>query len=308
MYNVPILFVFFNRKDIALKAFAEIRKVQPRYLYLAQDGPRRVEETELVADVRKAITDAIDWQCEVRTLFREKNLGCSLGVKTAIDWLLENEEQGVILEDDCIANVSFFRFMEEMLTTYKDDQRIGMVAGSNLVRGFKPRFSYQFSRFKSCWGWGTWRRAWKNMDMEMSWRNNHFKDVINNSGFNGQHNSKWHFQLSCIDNGYVSAWDWQWYFTLAAQNQLCIYPAVNLVMNIGNDAEATHTSFADIAVESKELEFPLRGPGIVAPDVEFDRLFSKKENTVCNIIKRYIPQGIKFYLKRLIIRIKKSQL
>lgn len=305
MYNIPILFVFFNRKDIALKAFAEIRKVQPKRIYLAQDGPRKREEEDTVADVRKAITDTIDWPCEVHTLFRNQNLGCSLGVKTAIDWLMENEECGIVLEDDCIANSSFFRYMEEMLAKYKDDQRIGMVAGSNLIKGFNPRFSYHFSRFKSCWGWATWRRAWQNMDMDMTWRKDHLKDVINNSGFNGQHNSKWRFQLKCIDNDYVSAWDWQWYFTLAAQNQLCIYPAVNLVTNIGNDAEATHTSFGDIAVESKELEFPLQGPSTVVPDVEFDRLFSKNENTLYFQAIRYIPHGVKQRIKNIISKIHK---
>lgn len=304
MYNIPILFVFFNRKDIALKAFAEVRKTKASRIYLAQDGPRRNEEAETVTDVRKAIIDAIDWQCEVHTLFREKNLGCSLGVKTAIDWLMENEEYGIVLEDDCIANNSFFRYMEDMLLNYKDDQRIGMVAGSNLIKGFKPRFSYHFSRFKSCWGWGTWRRAWTNMDMDMSWRKEHIKDVINNSGFNGEHNSKWYFQLKCIDHDYVSAWDWQWYFTLAAQNQLCIYPSVNLVTNIGNDAEATHTSFGVTAVESKELHFPLNRPVIVAPDVEFDRLFSRNENTMYYIAIRYIPHSIKIFIKKLINRIK----
>lgn len=300
MYNTPILFVFFNRKDTAIRTFERIKAVKPSQLYLAQDGPRKHNEAEIVADVRKAITEAIDWPCEVHTLFREKNLGCSLGVKTAIDWLMENEEYGIILEDDCVCNSSFFKYMEEILIDYKDDQRIGMVAGSNLVKGFTPSYSYHFSRFKSCWGWGTWRRAWKNMDMDMSWRKKHLKDVINNSGFNGQYNSKWHFQLKCIDNDYVSAWDWQWYFALAAQNQLCIYPAVNLVTNIGNDAEATHTSFGQIAVESHELEFPLHGPGIIAPDYDFDRLFSKNENTLYFIAIRYIPYGLKKVLKTII--------
>lgn len=303
MYNIPVLFVFFNRKEIAQKAFAEICKVKPSRLYLAQDGPRQAkgkQEEMAVQEVRKAIVDAIDWQCEVHTLYRTQNLGCAQGVKTAVDWLMDNEECGIILEDDCIANNSFFRYMEEMLTSYKDDQRIGMVAGSNLVKRFTPRYSYHFSRFKSCWGWATWRRAWKNMDMDMSWRKEHLADVINNSGFNGEYNSKWKFQLKCIDNNYVSAWDWQWYFTLASQNQLCIYPAVNLVTNIGNDSEATHTSFGEISVKSHELEFPLRGPGIVAPDSGFDKLFSDNENTLYFQAIRYIPHGLKQRIKAIV--------
>lgn len=308
MYDIPILFVFFNRKDIALQTFQKIKAIRPASLYLAQDGPRESrgrEEALMVEDIRHSIMNEIDWECDVHTLFREINLGCSEGVKTAVDWLFENDEKGIVLEDDCIVNSSFFRYMQEMLELYKDDQRIGMVAGSNLVKGFHPRFSYHFSRFKSCWGWATWRRAWKNMDMEMSWRNEHLKDVINNSGFNGQYKSKWLFQLKCIDNDYVSAWDWQWYFTLASQNQLCIYPAVNLVTNIGNDSEATHTSFGNISVENKELTFPLNAPGIVAPDADFDKLFSASENTIYYLAIRYIPHSVKLFIKDIIKKVKK---
>jgi len=305
-YSTPILFVFFNRKDIALNAFEQIKRIRPQKLYLAQDGPRTdhgKQEQQVVQDVREAILNNIDWDCQVFELFREKNLGCALGVKTAIDWLMEYEEYGIILEDDCIANDSFFRYMEEMLVKYSNDQRIGMVAGTNLIKDFKPRYSYHFSRFKSCWGWGTWRRAWKNMDMDMSWRKEHLKDVINNSGFNGQFNSKWKFQLRCIDNNQVSAWDWQWYFTLSAQNQLCIYPAVNLITNIGNDTDATHTSFGEISVKSQDLDFPLHGPGIIAPDYEFDRLFSKAENSLYFVAIRYIPYSIKKALKQIIAKL-----
>lgn len=307
MYNIPILFVFFNRKEIALRTFDSICKAKPARLYLAQDGPRKdkgAAEVALVEDLRATIRARIDWECEVHTLFREKNLGCAQGVKTAIDWLFENEEKGIILEDDCVANHSFFRYMEEILEKYENDQRIGMVAGSNLVKGFHSRYSYHFSRFKSCWGWATWRRAWKNMDMELSWRKEHLADVINNSGFNGKFASKWKFQLRCIDNKEVSAWDWQWYFTLAAQNQLCVYPAVNLVTNIGNDAEATHTAFGDISVKSYDLDFPLQSPGIVAPDYAFDKLFSKNENTLYYIAIRYIPYSVKKFLKKIIQKIK----
>lgn len=307
-YNIPILFVFFNRKEISLQAFEHIRKVHPSKLYLAQDGPRKErseQDQRIIADVRSCILNLIDWECDVQTLFRTENLGCAQGVKTAIDWLFENEEYGIILEDDCIPSDSFFPFIQDLLKLYCHDQRVGMIAGSNLVKGFKPQFSYHFSRFKSCWGWATWRRAWKNMDMNMSWRESHLEDVFNNSGFNGEFNSKWKFQLQCIDKDYVSAWDWQWYFTLASQNQLCIYPAVNLISNIGNDVEATHTSLGKITVASHDLDFPLRGPGIVAPDYQFDRLFSREENSLYFIAIRYIPYGIKRRIKSLINRFRK---
>ena len=304
-YNIPILFIFFNREDIALKAFEMIRSVRPTRLYLSQDGPRidrGEEEQRKLIRIRKHIIERIDWECTVHQRFMNKNLGCAMGVKTAIDWIFETEKYGIILEDDCVVSKSFFPFMEDILVRYKDDQRIGVVAGTNPIEKYRGRTSFHFSRFKSCWGWATWARAWKNMDMDMTWRETDMMSVINNSGFNSRHNSKWHFQLKCIDRNHVSAWDWQWYFSLAAQNQLCVYPAVNLVSNIGNDIEATHTSFGDITRERHELPLPLTAPSIVAPDYHFDKMFDANENRLTTMLARIMPHTLKGYIKRLINR------
>ena len=129
MYKIPILFVIFKRKDVALRAFAQIKKVRPEQLYIACDGARpNVEgEAEMVEATRKAVLEAIDWDCEVHTRFQKSNLGCSMGVYTAINWLFDNEERGIIIEDDCVMRDSFFPFVEEMLERYADDTRIGLM-------------------------------------------------------------------------------------------------------------------------------------------------------------------------------------
>lgn len=303
MFNIPILFVFFNRKDIAMQSFERIKAIRPSTLYLAQDGARQdrgMEEKEVIKELRQSIIDSIDWDCDVHTRFIEYNLGCANGVKTAIDWMFETEQYGIILEDDCVVGDSFFKYMEDILLRFKDDMRIGMVAGTNPLKSFKSESSFIFSRFNSCWGWGTWARAWKNMDMNMSWRDTDCESVINNSGFNGEHNSKWYFQLNCIDRKHVSAWDWQWYFSLAAQNQLCVYPSVNLVSNIGNDAEATHTSFSNITLKTGELQFPLKAPCVFAPCYQFERMFSANENSLKTRLARMLPHSVKKIIKTIL--------
>ena len=117
MYNIPILLVFFNREDVVLQTFSRIREAQPAKLYLACDGARegREGEKQVVDNLRDKLLKQVDWDCEVKTRFLDKNVGCSLGVSTAIDWLFENEEVGIILEDDCLPQKSFFPFMAEML-------------------------------------------------------------------------------------------------------------------------------------------------------------------------------------------------
>lgn len=307
-YKIPILFVIFNRIETAQKAFEAIRRQAPERLYIACDGARedKTGEKELVDQTRSTILNAIDWDCDVKTLFQDRNLGCGLGVFTAINWLFTHEEYGIVIEDDCICNDSFFKFMAEVLGKYKDDNRIGMIAGSNLIgQSETPSSSYFFSRYKSCWGWGTWRRAWVNMDINMKWRKTDLNNIINNSGYYGRGNSKWIYQLKCIDNNYVSAWDWQWYFTLSAQNQLCIYPVVNLVSNIGDGKDATHTSMGEITKKSYELNFPLTHPLYVVPNESFDHRFYLSENSIFAKVVRLLPLRVKSFCKKVMLKIKK---
>ena len=104
-------------------------------------------------------------------------------------------------------------------------------------------------------------------------------------------------KVGMIKKQRVSAWDWQWYFSLAAQNQLCIFPKVNLISNIGNDASATHTAFSNVFIKSHEITFPLNHPKYVMPDYAFDRRFYKKENSFLAVVKRRIPYSIKQFIK-----------
>lgn len=305
-FDVPILFVIFNREETASKTFQSIRNVAPRKLYIASDGARNEEEEKIVDKVRKRILDSIDWKCEVKTLFQDKNLGCGKGVYTAVDWLFKNEDLGIILEDDCIATPTFFPFVKEMLSRYENDSRIGMIAGYNPFPQ-DPKvypYSYFFSRYKSCWGWATWKRAWANMDLSMNWRNTPFlKSVISNSGYHGKDSGKWLFEIKAIDRNYVSAWDWQWYFSLAAQNQLCVYPQFNQISNIGFDDNATHTSFLNDVMESRELEFPLSDPPYVCPYENFGKDFYKYDHTFRAVLSRAIPPVLKDRIKGIIKKI-----
>ena len=302
MYRIPILFVFFRRKEVALKSFEQIRKVQPQKLYLACDGARTnvTGEKEDIDATRQAILAAVDWPCDVHTLFQKQNLGCGKGVYTAINWLFTNEEQGIILEHDCIANNSFFIYTEELLGRFSHDNRIGMIAGTNQIEHYKMQFSYCFSKYAACWGWATWRRAWKNMDIDMAFLTTQRSNVLANRGYHGKEESRWNYQIEMIQKRRVSAWDWQWYFSLASQNQLCIFPEKNLISNIGNDSKATHTSFSDIYIQSHELNFPLTHPQYVMPDNNFDYYFYHTDNSWSAVIKRNIPYHIKQIIKKFI--------
>ncbi len=162
MFQTPILFLIFNRPDTTKRVFESISRVKPTKLYIAADGARKNKVGEvLLCQETRNIIELIDWECEIKTLFRTENLGCKIAVSSAIDWFFENEEQGIILEDDCLPHPSFFGYCETLLNYYKDDLRIGHIGGDNFQKGKKRgEGSYYFSQYYFIWGWAIWKLAW----------------------------------------------------------------------------------------------------------------------------------------------------
>src|SRR5262245_29106398 len=116
-FDIPILFLVFNRPETTVRVFQRIREMQPAKLFVAADGPRngREEEQEKCKEVRKLILDGVDWPCDIKTLFRDHNLGCGNAVSSAITWFFENVEEGIILEDDTLPDPTFFGFCKTLL-------------------------------------------------------------------------------------------------------------------------------------------------------------------------------------------------
>jgi hypothetical protein len=245
MIKTPILFLVFNRLDTTKKVFKAIRQVKPPRLYVAADGPRlAIEgESEKAKEVRDYVLNNIDWQCEVKTLFRSKNLGCGKAVSEAITWFFENEEMGIVLEDDCVPNQSFFGFCENLLKKYKDDERVMMIAGTNYFFGKESsEFDYYFSRYFSIWGWATWKRAWKLYDFNMK----ELDAFIEKGFFKSKNNfadkrmGKFYEKMFLtMRRSKIDTWDIQWVYSCLINSGFSITPIKNLISNIGY--EGTHT-------------------------------------------------------------------
>lgn len=308
-YNIPILFIIFKRKQSSLSVLNEIRKVQPKYLYIAADGPRENndDDTENCEKTRQAVLKGIDWDCEVKTLFRNENRGCGYGPAEAITWFFDQVEYGIILEDDIIPSQTFFPFCEELLIKYRDDEKVMSIAGTNFVsQTFKSSESYNFTNYAGGWGWASWRRAWKYYDYNISaWEKSKVKRQIR-SKFSAGGYAFWKeaFDLVCNKN-IDHIWDYQWAFSKMANNGIGIIPSKNLTTNIGFGEDATHTFEAsqDIlnANINEEIFFPLIHPHEIKINDDFDKFISEKFFTKAptkkkqpNIVKKkYIINIIK---------------
>ncbi len=266
MYEKPILFLVFNRPEPTALTFEAIRRVRPKRLFIAADGPRksRADDAERCAAVR-SICDKVDWECQVKTLYREDNLGCEIAVGEAITWFFEQVEMGVILEDDCLPSMSFFRFCDEMLDRYKDDHRIGVVTGNNFQWGRKyGDASYYFSKYPHVWGWATWRRAWSQYDYSLSEEKFDDASVAKLFEVVPGEVEYWKRQFRKLRTRSLNTWDIRWIRSLWSARQLAVTPQANLVKNIGFGPDATHTHSTAKLPELQELAFPLVHPATIA--------------------------------------------
>lgn len=277
----PILFLTFNRINTTEKVFKVIKEVKPLKLYLASDGPRETKPNEdnVVLSVRNFLIKNIDWQCEIKTLFREKNLGCGKAVSDAINWFFRYEEAGIILEDDCLPTISFFRFCDELLEKYADDERIMHISGDNFQKGkARGSGSYYFSKISHIWGWATWRRAWRLYDFEIKSLDNFIDQKVFLDIWQNRRISKyWLKQFKKVSKGEIDTWDYQWNYCLIINNGLSILPNVNLVENIGFSFEATHTNSRAKLPKGDKINFPLVHPEFLIPNLAADVYTFKKQ-------------------------------
>lgn len=264
-FLVPVLFLVFNRPEKTKQVFDRIRSVKPKYLYIAADGPRAHKEGELAVcnEVRNIVSE-IDWDCEVKYLLRKENLGCSKAIVSAIDWFFDNEEQGIILEDDCLPETSFFTFCNELLIKYKDNNEVMIISGTNLGNSFGSD-SYFFSRYGQIWGWATWRDAWHKYERNI---------IKNDAGLKFRSLREKNFWQKNFLN---VIWDVQWaIYSVWKNNGIAIIPNKNLVSNIGFGIDATnYTDEKSINsnIELSTMSFPLKHPLEVEIDNSIENVF-----------------------------------
>lgn len=314
MYNTPILYLVFNRPEETRLSLEIIRKIKPKHFYIAADGPRpgnKNDETNC-KKVRDIILQNIDWDCEVKTLFREENLGCGTAVQGALDWFFNEVEMGIIIEDDIIPDLFFFKYAEILLNKFKDDSRIFSINGNNLTYE-NPKFDYGLTSYFNMWGWATWRRS--NELVNKTWpkynRENDFKkgsELVKKLKLptifpQDEWFYKWELIFDKTKSGTIDTWDYQWVYTCLKNQKYCIRPNFNMTENIGFNENSTHTSLAPHSVlnnqkssvsESKTIN--LKGRMSVDSNYEIKHVAEYWNNVIINY--KTLIKKVKAYFKK----------
>lgn len=244
----PVLLLAWRRPETTRAVMESLRNARPSSLFIAVDGPAehlRAGEAKKVHSTIEVIERSIDWPCHVQRKYSKINLGCRVGVTSAIDWFFSSVSEGIILEDDCVPHIDFFGYCSELLDRFRNSNQVMCISGDNSAGvPVIGSASYSFIRFPQIWGWATWRRAWKLYDRDLS----RYQEARRNGTWEKRVPDE--FQRAAFTpildqlakRGEPDTWDYQWAATLLLEGGLSIHPRVNLVSNVGFGGDATHTT------------------------------------------------------------------
>lgn len=272
-YHVPIAVIIFNRPRVTKELAEVIRRVNPEMLYIISDGPRadRPGEDALVAETR-AIMEAAVPASQQKHIYATENLRCDPRISSGLDAVFAEATEAIVLEDDCIPDLSFFPYAEEMLSRYRDASEVALVGGS-FRSHYQPKDSYLFTARTSTWGWATWANVWQDFRAhKVDWRLMRDTDAWRYA-LNSSEQKSFMIQWDRYAQERDFPWDAEFLLWMFCEKKLGTSPCVNLIKNIGFGTDATHYNQEDEITRwpAYSLEFPLRHPEVIARDRRYER-------------------------------------
>lgn len=314
-FHTPILLLVFNRPEPTKMVFELVRKVKPKFLYVSADGPRPGNAKDIEGCKRtREIFKNIDWDCQLKTRFLEENLGCRYGVSSGITWFFENVEEGIILEDDCLVDETFFPFAASLLEKYRDNQKVMHISASNFYGRYEMEESYYFSLYNHIWGWASWKRAWlPNYQVDLKHiPKKEFRQIVHRLFSRSIDRRFWMDMFYYAKSGNINTWDYQWMFSMWKADGLGVTPKANMVSNIGFGEGATNTQINNEDFSKQiayPISFPLKHPAVIEADAAKDAFASDYLFKIKQLARWFnlkikvagcMPVGLKNWIKKLV--------
>ena len=277
MLFTPVVLIFYNRPNFTKKVVEQIIKANPPKVYAISDGPKTSKEINLVNQTRDLVEKSFDMShIGIEKIYSNTNLGLEKRICSGLDYVFQLEEKAIILEDDCVPEISFFQFCQEMLTKYETEEKVSHISGSRYVDvNNSENKSYYFSKYPLEWGWATWKSEWMRYDSKMS----DWQEVSKDSTLRKKYDTKktykyWHWIFKNCYNGSINSWAYKWFYRNIVDGKLSIIPKYNLINNIGMGSNSTNTKLKSrfLTQRTQELAFPLESPKKLCLNDENDKL------------------------------------
>ena len=209
-------------------------------IYINIDGPKSSSHSDF-SDRKRVLDFCKNWENEhpeisIRMNIREENLGCSASVLQSIDWAFVFERHLIVLEDDCVPDVSFFNYCRDSLSILTDDNNVMLSCGSQFAPLYLTKKKWMISKYALTWGWATTRTKWLRLKDYMQ-----LEEKNRNSRISLYEQVYWRAGARRARYGFVDVWDTILVNAMIENGLTSILPAMTLVSNKGDDAFATHT-------------------------------------------------------------------
>jgi hypothetical protein len=263
----PAVLIIAHRRPHYLKQVLEsILGQAPSRVYISIDGARETikGDIELVKQCQEIATEfQLKSKFHVYTRFNSNNVGSAVNVIRSIDWFFDNEKSGVVLEEDCVPDPTFLRYMEKNLARFETEQRVWVVSG------FRPKVDNLtrdpcFVHLPMNWGWGTWANKWQLIRKALL--ESAFLQPVYLLPFASVEDVFWNIGARRSLKGFVDAWDTPLAFAMWKYDKLTLIPPMNLISNIGTDYLSLNTTKVSRFLETETCAW--------APSIENTDTFS----------------------------------
>lgn len=275
--DLPILVTGFNRPHLLENVLFRLSRLGMKNIWLCLDGPRAHVQRDIESYKKnKLLLSKYSSLFGSRVLEQPLNVGCKLNMNMGISWFFENNDYGVIIEDDIIFSDSLFEYQLENLKRFEADFSVGSITGFMPVDlqfttfGSDSRFLVSHKYF-CAWGWGSWATRWREYQADIpDWQSElSILSLIERVGVKNLR--YWIRRLNQMQSGQVDTWDFQFLFLHFKRKWSVIAPSINLIGNVGFGELATHTKKSRKIPELGDFPTPESPLRLFSADRQFER-------------------------------------
>jgi len=235
----PVALFVYNRPQHTRQTLESLKAntlADQSELFIYADGPKAdssPDDVDKIGAVREVIRKE-QWCKTVHIREAEKNEGLADSIIDGVSEIVSRFGNIIVLEDDLVLSKSFLLYMNQALNIYAADEKVMHVSGYMYpIKGKLPKTF--FVNLGTCWGWGTWKRAWDHFESDPALLLEKLKKTDSLSRFNLEDSYDWYSHLVANVEGSMKTWAIRWYTSFYLKSGFSLHPNVSLVRNIGND-------------------------------------------------------------------------